>query len=111
MLQRAINVLVDNAICYTQAGGHVKVFAQRQGHEVALIVEDDGPGIAPEHQDRIFERFYRVEKSRTDRAHSGLGLSVACSIAASHGGKIIYSSVKPHGSRFCIVLPIAEGGS
>lgn len=111
MLQRAMNVLVDNAICYTQAGGHVKVFAQRQGHEVALIVEDDGPGIAPEHQDRIFERFYRVEKSRTDRAHSGLGLSVACSIAESHGGKVIYNSVKPHGSRFCIVLPIAEGGS
>ena len=44
MLQRAVNVLVDNAVCYTPAGGHIKVFAQRQGRNVALIVEDDGPG-------------------------------------------------------------------
>ena len=107
MLQRAVNALVDNAVCYTPAGGHVKLCAARLGREVALIVEDDGPGIAPEHRERIFERFYRVEKSRTDRAHSGLGLSVACSIAASHGGKVTYTPVQPHGSRFCIALPCA----
>ena len=110
MLQRAVNVLVDNAVCYTPAGGHVKISAQRQGRNVALIVEDDGPGIAPEHRAHIFERFYRIEKSRTDRAHSGLGLSVARSIAASHGGKVTYDPVKPHGSRFSIVLPGVEGG-
>lgn len=110
MLQRAVNVLVDNAVCYTPAGGHVKLSAQRQGRSVALIVEDDGPGIAPEHRAHIFERFYRIEKSRTDRVHSGLGLSVARSIAASHGGKVTYDPVKPHGSRFSIVLQGVEGG-
>lgn len=110
MLQRAVNVLVDNAVCYTPAGGHVKISVQRQGRSVALIVEDDGPGIASEHRAHIFERFYRIEKSRTDRAHSGLGLSVARSIAASHGGKVTYDPVKPHGSRFSIVLPGVEGG-
>ena len=110
MLRRAVNALTDNAVCYTPAGGHVTLRAERRGGEVAIAVEDDGPGIAPEHRKRIFERFYRVETSRTDRTHSGLGLSVARSIAASHGGKVIYSPVKPHGSRFCIVLPSVESG-
>ena len=105
MLQRALNVLVDNAVCYTQAGGHVTVSAQRRTREVSIMVEDDGPGIAPEHRKRIFERFYRVEASRTGRAHSGLGLSVAQSIVESHGGKLTYAPAKPSGSLFCILLP------
>lgn len=109
MLQRAVNILVDNAVCYTPAGGHVRIIAERKGREVVLSVEDDGPGIAPEHRKRIFERFYRTEKSRTDRLHSGLGLSVARSIAASHGGSVTYTPVEPHGSRFRIILPGVEG--
>ena len=107
LLQRAVNVLVDNAVCYTQAGGHVTIRAERRGREIAIVVEDDGPGIAAEHRARIFERFYRAEKSRADRAHSGLGLSVAQSIVRSHGGRLLYGPVAPHGSRFSIILPRA----
>lgn len=105
MLLRALNVLIDNAICYTPSGGHVNVSAKLRAREIAVMVEDDGPGVEPEHRERIFERFYRVDQSRTDRAHSGLGLSVARSIVESHGGKLTYAPVKPHGSRFCMILP------
>lgn len=105
VLRRALNVLIDNAICYTPPSGHVTVLAEVWTQEIAIIVEDDGPGITPEHHERIFERFYRVEQSRTDRAHSGLGLSVAKSIVENHGGRLTYSPIQPHGSRFSIILP------
>ena len=105
LLQRALNALVDNAVCYTQASGHVTILTQRRGRTVWIIVEDDGPGVPPELRERIFDRFYRADQSRADRAHSGLGLSVARSIVESHGGKLSYASVAPHGSRFCIALP------
>ena len=105
MLQRALSVLVDNAICYTPKGGHVEVEVSLQARKVSIAVRDDGPGIAPEHQSRIFDRFYRAEKSRTERAHSGLGLSIAKKVITDHGGQIIYESVSPSGSVFNIILP------
>lgn len=105
LLQRALNALVDNAVCYTQAGGHVTILTQRRGRTAWIIVEDDGPGVPPELRERIFDRFYRADQSRADRAHSGLGLSVARSIVESHGGRLSYAPVAPHGSRFCIALP------
>ena len=105
MLQRAVNILVDNAICYTPQGGHVIVSTSLQGRNIVISVQDDGLGIAPEHQARIFERFYRVEQSRTDREHSGLGLSIAKQILAYHDGQLAYKPVKPHGSIFCMILP------
>ena len=102
--------LIGNAVKFSPKGGEIRIKMMRTEGAVVFTIEDDGPGIAPEHRERIFERFYRIEKSRTDRAHSGLGLSVARSIAASHGGKVTYDPVKPHGSRFSIVLPGVEGG-
>ena len=106
MLQRALNVLIDNAICYTPRGGHVTASAVLQSRSILISVQDDGPGIAPEHRLRVFDRFYRVDQSRTDRAHSGLGLSIAKQIAANHGGQLIYKPAKPHGSIFCLILPL-----
>ncbi len=108
LLKRALNALIDNAICYTPPGGHVSVSAAALASGVEICVKDDGPGIAFEHRARIFERFYRIDTSRTDRLHSGLGLSVAQSIVESHGGRLTYSPVVPHGSRFCIVLPVIQ---
>jgi len=105
MLQRALNVLVDNAICYTPPGGHIKVVVSLQYKKIAISVQDDGPGIPPEHQSRVFDRFYRVDKSRTERAHSGLGLSIAKKVVTDHGGQLIYKAVKPTGSIFCMILP------
>ena len=106
MLQRALNALIDNAICYTPQGGHVKVAASLQSRNVLISIQDDGPGISLEHQPRIFDRFYRVDQSRTDRMHSGLGLSLAKQIITSHGGRLTYKTARPHGSVFCMILPI-----
>ncbi len=106
MLQRALNVLMDNAICYTPPSGHVKVTVVRQPRTIEIAVSDDGPGIAEAHRPHIFERFYRADQSRTGRAHSGLGLSIAKQIIANHGGRLTHHPVKPHGSKFCISLPL-----
>jgi len=105
MLRRAINVLIDNAVCYTQRGGRVEVSIGTEQKQLLFCVQDDGPGIAPEHQPHIFERFYRADQSRSDRTHSGLGLSIAKEIARRHGGQLSYEHVKPRGSRFTIRLP------
>lgn len=105
MLMRALNVLIDNAIGYTAQGGHVTVSALRKAKTVEISVEDDGPGITVEHREHIFERFYRADKSRTDRRHSGLGLSIARDVALRHDGKLTYHPIEPHGSRFTLTLP------
>ena len=105
MLQKALNILVDNAVCYTPAGGHITVEASLQSRNVIIAVQDDGPGVAPEHQSRIFDRFYRADKNRTDRAHSGLGLSIAKKVVNDHGGELTYKTAKTHGSVFSIILP------
>ena len=105
MLQRALNILIDNAVCYTPAGGHIAVEVSLQAKKVTIAIRDDGPGIAPEHQSRIFDRFYRVDKNRTDRAHSGLGLSIAKKVIDDHGGELTYKTATPHGSVFTITLP------
>lgn len=108
LLQRAINVLVDNAVCYTQEGGHVTISAARAARRIEISVEDDGPGIAPEHREHIFERFYRIDQSRSDRRHSGLGLSIAREITELHGGRLSFSPASPNGSRFEISLPFVN---
>ena len=105
MLQRALNTLIDNAICYTPKRGHVIVSVSLLARNVIISVQDDGPGIAPEHQKHIFDRFYRIEQSRTDRTHSGFGLNIAMQIVTNHGGHLSYKNAKPHGSIFSMILP------
>ena len=105
MLQRALNILIDNAICYTPAGGHIAVDVSLQAKKVTIAVRDDGPGIPFEHQSRIFDRFYQVDKSRTERAHSGLGLSIAKKVVTDHAGQLIYKEATPNGSIFIMILP------
>jgi signal transduction histidine kinase len=105
LLMRAINVLIDNAVCYTQEGGHILVTATHDARQLSLSVEDDGPGIAPDHRTRIFERFYRADMSRSDKRHSGLGLAIAWEIVHQHGGSLTYRPLSPHGSRFDLILP------
>ncbi len=78
--------LIDNALHYTPRGGRVDVEVVQQGGEVVLAVSDSGPGIAPEHRERVFDRFYRVPGSRTPG--SGLGLAIAHGAARAHGAVI-----------------------
>jgi len=104
----AVN-LIDNAVKYTQEGGTVDVRVGLLGGKAVLEVEDDGPGIAEEHQARVFERFYRVDASRSRQlGGTGLGLAIVKHIALSLGGQARLASEPGKGSRFTITVPTAR---
>ena len=85
--------LVDNALKHGPEGGAVRVLGAREGDRVTLAVEDDGPGIAPEHLPRLFERFYRVDPARSrERGCAGLGLAIASHLVESMSGAIAATS-------------------
>jgi two-component system, OmpR family, phosphate regulon sensor histidine kinase PhoR len=105
---QAVANLVDNAIKYTPDGGTVRVEGEARNGMVAISVADTGIGIAPEHLPRIFERFYRVDRSRSRAlGGTGLGLSIVKHIATSHGGDVEVKSVEGRGTRFSLLLPRA----
>ncbi len=106
LLDMVASNLISNAIRYTPTGGHVEVRCRRQRDKLVLSVVDDGVGIAPEHQTRIFERLYRVDSTR-DRATggSGLGLAIASRAAQSLGGHIELQSALGKGSEFRLIVP------
>jgi signal transduction histidine kinase len=96
--------LVDNAIKYTHAGGHVRISAEDRGSQVALVVRDDGMGIPPGDLPRIWDRLYRADRSRS--LHGlGLGLSFVRAIVEAHGGEVGVESTVNQGSTFTVLLP------
>ncbi len=109
-LAQVFTNLLDNAIKYTGAGGVVRLTAERRSDFVEVSVADDGPGLSPEDQARIFERFYQADKSRRGGAGRGvgLGLAIAREIVAAHGGTIQVTSAPGKGSTFVVRLPIAR---
>jgi len=103
--------LVGNAIRYTPRRGKVRVRLANEGTHAVLEVEDTGIGIAPEHQGRIFERFYRVDKARSRRlGGTGLGLSIVKHVALAHGGNVSLRSAPGQGSTFRVQIPLDPGG-
>ncbi len=108
LVERAVTNLVDNAIRYTPEGGHVHVRTEPDGDAVRLCVEDDGVGIPAEDLPRIFDRFYRVEKSRApEHGGTGLGLAIAQRIVQLHGGTLDVESRPGAGTTFAFTLPLA----
>jgi heavy metal sensor kinase len=109
LLRRMLLNLLDNAIKYTPAGGKVGVDCQRQGNLYILRVTDTGPGIPPDLQSRIFERFFRADKARSrsesDTGGAGLGLSIALWIAEAHHGRLELTRSDPSGTIFTASLP------
>ena len=104
-VSRAIDNLVANAILHS-GSKTVEVEVYRKGKFAVVAVEDRGKGIPESHRERIFERFHRVDPSRSDATGgSGLGLAIVRGIAKLHGGEVRLESVKPSGSRFSLVLP------
>jgi heavy metal sensor kinase len=103
-LQRMMANLLDNAIKYTPVGGRISVSVRGSAETVILAVSDTGIGIAEQDFPRIFERFYRGDRSRS-RAGSGLGLSLARAIVLAHSGSIAVSSSPGKGSTFAVTLP------
>ena len=105
-LERALSNLVDNALKYNQPNGRVTLQASSHEGNVVLEVRDTGSGISEQDLTRIFERFYRADKSRSrESGGTGLGLSIAKHIVERHGGKIQVQSTLGKGSTFMIVLP------
>lgn len=110
-LTQVLTNLLGNALAYTPAGGTVTVSAQRRGGEVQVAVKDSGVGIPPEHLPHIFDRFYRVDKSRSRGAGggSGIGLTIARHLVESHGGRIqVESAGENKGSTFTFTLPVGK---
>ncbi|HEU4501557.1 MAG TPA: ATP-binding protein [Nitrospira sp.] len=106
-IKQAVINLLDNALRYTPSGGKVTVRLQTVGKWVAVIVEDTGHGIEPEHLPHLFERFYRTDWARAkDSGGTGLGLPIVKGIAAAHGGRIAVTSQVNKGSIFTLRLPI-----
>lgn len=106
-LYRLILNLVNNAITYTLAGGQVTLTLEQDQQQALILVSDTGIGIAPEHQAKIFDRFYRIDAARTGQlGNSGLGLAIASAIAKAHGGNLAVTSEPGQGSTFIISLPI-----
>ena len=110
-LRQVVVNLLANARVHTPAGSHVTTTLAREGDTLIVRIHDDGPGIAPEVRDRLFERFARGDSSRERRTGStGLGMSIALAIVQSHGGSIdVDSSTAPedHGTTFSVRLPAA----
>lgn len=108
-IQQALTNLVDNAIKHSPAGSTVSVELQADAASARIFVEDDGPGIPEEEQERIFEPFYRLgSELRRETQGVGIGLSIAKHIVEAHGGRITVDSSPGAGSGFTIVLPVAE---
>jgi two-component system phosphate regulon sensor histidine kinase PhoR len=103
--QILVNYL-DNAVKYTPEGGKVRVSAHRRDGMVRIDVTDNGPGIAPQHRNRIFERFYRVDPGRSrSMGGTGLGLSIVRHLADALDGDAGMEPAQPHGSTFWVSLP------
>ncbi|MET0818753.1 MAG: ATP-binding protein [Solirubrobacteraceae bacterium] len=105
-LTQVLRNLVRNAVAHTPPGGRVAVIARAHDDRMTIAVSDDGPGIPPEHLERVFERFHRVDQGRArERGGTGLGLAIARAIVVAHGGRIWAESMPGAGTTFTLELP------
>jgi heavy metal sensor kinase len=108
LLRQAVLNILDNAIRYSPEGMPIRVAVRRRAGTAVLEVTDQGPGIAPEHQERVFERFYRVDLARSrETGGAGLGLSIAQWAVQANGGTIELESQAGAGTCFRVCLPLA----
>jgi two-component system phosphate regulon sensor histidine kinase PhoR len=109
-LQDVLRNLLENAANYSPEGGRIAVTASAADGRVRLKIADEGPGIPPADLQRVFERFYRVDKARTrdgrDPGGTGLGLSIVRHLVELHGGRVSASNATPHGAVFTVELPV-----
>ena len=104
-ISQVLDILLDNAASYVPAGGTVRLSLSEEKENLCFTVSDNGPGIPESARKNIFQRFYRVDSSRKDKHHFGLGLSIAKEIISLHGGSIRISETPGGGATFTITLP------
>ncbi|MGZ0153261.1 sensor histidine kinase [Kribbella sp. WER1] len=111
-LRQVVTNLVGNAITHTPPGTAVEVRVGRERDNAVLMVSDSGPGMTDEQAERVFDRFYRADRARKHSAGagSGLGLSIARSIARAHGGDLQVFTALGHGTLFVLMLPLLTSG-
>jgi two-component system sensor histidine kinase SenX3 len=112
----AVSNLLDNAVAYSPPDTRIGVTARRRGGDVEISVTDQGIGISPADQDRVFERFYRVDQARSrETGGTGLGLAIVKHIAGNHRGRVDVWSVEGTGSTFTLTFPagtpVTEGAA
>jgi two-component system phosphate regulon sensor histidine kinase PhoR len=107
-LHDIVRNLVENAINYSPDRTEIRLTARRDGDAFVLAVTDTGPGIPPEDLARVFERFYRVDKSRARPGGTGLGLAIVKHLTELHGGRAVAANEPSGGARFTITLPVTR---
>src|SRR5437764_7853006 len=112
-VQEALYNLIDNAMKYSHAHGEIRLMARRRNEQIVLSVSDNGIGISKEDLPRIFERFYRADKARTEQntRGTGLGLAIVKHIAQLHGGRVGAESTLGEGTTIRLLLPITVAAS
>jgi two-component system phosphate regulon sensor histidine kinase PhoR len=105
-VDQVLSNLVVNAVKYADAGGSIRIEADAKKGWVKVMVADEGPGIAPEHRERVFERFYRIDKGRSrETGGTGLGLAIVKHLTLAMGGTVGVEPREPRGSTFWVRLP------
>ena len=108
-LRQAFMNVLHNAVKYSPVGGEIRIRIQRSADEVAVEIEDNGPGVPPEDRTKIFDRFYRVDKARwRESGGAGLGLAITKWVVEAHRGEISLEVGSPHGCLFRVKLPAGE---
>ncbi|CAJ1179581.1 Adaptive-response sensory-kinase SasA [Companilactobacillus crustorum] len=106
-IKQLLIILLDNATKYTPKNGTIKIYDQMEGSKYQFVISDTGVGVVDKDKNKIFDRFYRVDKSRnTNSGGHGLGLAIAKQIVTVHKGHIYVRNNLPHGSEFVVELPI-----
>jgi two-component system sensor histidine kinase KdpD len=112
-IEQVLTNLIENAIKYSPQGAPVTVTAwvdsvPADGRELRIAVSDRGAGIAPNEQEKIFDKFYRIAGSARQARGTGMGLAIVKGLVEAHGGRVLVESVPGQGSTFTVALPIEE---
>ena len=105
-LFQILSIFLDNAVSYTPENGHIELRVKQSSKGITFLVIDHGTGIAEEDKPYIFQRFYCADKSRTDKSHFGLGLSIAEELSKMLSGNIGFKDTIGGGATFLLTLPV-----
>ena len=109
ILRQVLINLIDNAVKYSPAGGRIEVRVKTAGDEAQIEIQDSGPGIPAEHAEKVFQRFYRIDKARTHaEGGAGLGLSIVEWAVSVHGGRVELDSTPGSGCTFRLHFPLKQ---